>query len=139
AQAPAQQAPVAPKTTEVIVAAGKSQVVQFGENYTDVMVADPKIADVLPLNSRSIYVVGKAAGSTALSVYGPKKQLIAAVSVDVSADIDGFKTRLHELLPHEGDIAVRPANQSVVLSGTVSSPAALHQILALAETYAPGK
>jgi pilus assembly protein CpaC len=138
AQAPAQPAPVVPKATEVTVAAGKSQVVQFGDNYTDIMVADPKVADVLPLNSRSIYVVGRTAGSTALSVYGPKKQLMAAVTVTVSADIDGFKTRLHEILPHEGDIAVRPANQSIVLSGTVSSPAALHQILVLADSYAPG-
>jgi pilus assembly protein CpaC len=139
AQAPAQQAPVVPKATEVTVAAGKSQVVQFGDNYTDIMVADPKIADVLPLNSRSIYVVGKGAGSTALSVYGPRKQLMAAVTVTVSADLDGFKTRLHEILPNEGGVAIRPANQSVVLSGTVSSPAALHQILVLADSYAPGK
>jgi pilus assembly protein CpaC len=139
AQAPVQAAPVVPKTTEVIVAAGKSQVVQFGDNYSDVMVADPKIADVLPLNSRSIYIVGKAAGSTALSVYGPRKQLIAAVAVTVSADLDGFKSRLHELLPREGDVSIRPANQSVVLSGTVSSPESLHKILTLADTYAPGK
>jgi len=34
---------------------------------------------------------------------------------------------------------VRPANQSIVLSGTVSSPQSLHQILMLADTYAPGK
>src|SRR5690242_8142792 len=87
AQGPA-AAPGLPRTTEVTVAVGKSQILQFGDNYSDVMVADPKIADVLPLNSRSIYVVGKGAGSTALSVYGPKKQLIAAVSVNVSADID---------------------------------------------------
>jgi pilus assembly protein CpaC len=136
AQAPT---PAMPKTTEVTVAAGKSQILQFGDDYSDVMIADPKVADILPLNSRSIYVVGKTAGSTALSVYGPKKQLIAAVTVTVSADIDGFKSRLHDVLPHEGDISVKPANQSIVLSGTVSSPSALHQILTLADTYAPGK
>jgi pilus assembly protein CpaC len=139
AQAPAAQAPVVPKATEVTVAAGKSQVVQFGDNYSDIMVADPKVADVLPLNSRSIYIVGKAAGSTALSVYGPKKQLMAAVTVTVSADIDGFKSRLHDVLPGENDVSARPANQSLILSGTVSSPGALHQVLTLAETYAPGK
>ena len=133
------QAPAVPKATEVTVASGKSQVVQFGDSYSDIMVADPKIADVLPLNSRSIYIVGKGVGSTALSIYGPKKQLMAAVTVTVSADLDGFKTRLHEILPREGDVAIRPANQSVVLSGTVSSPAALHQILVLADSYSPGK
>lgn len=138
-QAPAQPPPIVPKATEVTIAAGKSQVVQFGDAYTDIMVADPKVADVLPLNSRSIYVVGKAAGSTALSVYGPKKQLMAAVTVTVSADLDAFKTRLHDILPRETDVSVRPANQSIVLSGTVSSPDALRQVLTLAESYAPGK
>ena len=38
------------------------------------MLADPKVADVLPLTARSVYVVGKAAGSTALTVYGPGKR-----------------------------------------------------------------
>ncbi|MGZ3274206.1 MAG: type II and III secretion system protein family protein [Caulobacteraceae bacterium] len=139
AQGAAPQAPAMPKPTEVTIAAGKSQVVQFGDDYTDIMVADPKIADVLPLNSRSIYVVGKGAGSTALSVYGPKKQLMAAVTVTVSADLDGLKARLHEILPREGEIAIRPANQSIVLSGAVSSPEAMRQVLTLAESYAPGK
>ena len=124
---------------DVVVAAGKSQVVQLPEPYTDLMIADPKIADVLPLNSHSVYIVGKALGSTGLTIYGPHKRLIAALNVEVSADIDGLKTRLHEILPNESDIAVRTANQSIVLSGTASSPAVLQQTLILADTYSPGK
>jgi pilus assembly protein CpaC len=126
-------------TREVVISAGKSQVIELSEPYTDVMVADPKIADVLPLNSRSVYVVGKAAGSTALTIYGPGKKLIAGANIVVSADIDGLKARLAELLPKERDISVRPANQSLVLAGVVSSPTALQQAVALAETYAPAK
>jgi pilus assembly protein CpaC len=124
---------------EVVVAVGKSQVLQLPEAYSDVMVADPHVADILPLTTRSIYIVGKAPGSTALTIYGPGKRLLAAVDVDVSADIEGLKTRMHDILPNERNVAVRPANQSLVLSGTVSSPAALHQLMTLAETYAPGR
>lgn len=124
---------------EVEVPAGKSQVIELPGPYVDVMVANPEIADVLPLSNRSIYVVGKKAGATGLTVYGPGKRLISAANIVVSADIDGLKRRLHELLPNERDIGVRPANQSVVLSGTVSSPAALGQVVSLAETYAPTK
>lgn len=124
---------------ELVIGAGKSQVLELPAPYTDLMVADPKIADVLPLTSRSIYVVGKAPGSTALTVYGAGKRLIAAANVVVSADIEGLKSRLAETLPKETGISVRPANQSLVLSGVVSSPAALKQALALAETYAPTK
>jgi len=126
-------------TYELVVGVGKSQVLQLPEAYTDVMVADPKVADVLPLTSHSVYIVGKGVGSTALTLYGPNRRLLAAVNVVVSADIESFKARLHDILPDEKDVAARPANDSIILSGTASSPAVLQQIMTLAETYAPGK
>ena len=118
---------------------GKSQVLQVPAPYSDLMVADPKVADVVPLSDHSIYVVGKSLGATALTVYGPGKQLVAAVDVIVGPDIEDFKLRLHDILPEERDIAARASGQSLVLSGTVGSPVALQQALALAETYAPMK
>src|SRR6185312_5778895 len=78
-------------------------------------------------------------GTTALTVYGAGKKVIYTADVVVSADLDGLKNRLHAILPNENGIAVSAANQSVVVSGTVSSPAALHQVTSLADTYAPGK
>jgi pilus assembly protein CpaC len=127
------------QTYEVVVPVGKSQVIQLPTAYADIMIADPKIADVLPLNTHSVYVVGKGLGATALTIYGPNRHLLAAVNVVVSVDIESFKARLHEILPDEKDVAVRPANQSLVLSGTASSPVVLQQIVTLAGTYAPDK
>jgi pilus assembly protein CpaC len=126
-------------SSELVISVGKSQVLEVPTAYTDLMIADPKIADVLPLSDRSVYVVGKAPGSTVLTIYGPGKRLIAATGVVVSADIDSLKSRLNQLLPNERDIAIQPANQSLVLSGSVSSAPVLQRVLALAETYAPGK
>ncbi|HXV01872.1 MAG TPA: type II and III secretion system protein family protein [Caulobacteraceae bacterium] len=124
---------------ELDVAQGKSEVLQTPGLYTDLMIADPKIADVVPLTSHSVYVVGKSLGSTALSIYGPGKRLIAAINVVVGPDITGLTARLHEVAPSEHDIAIRASAQSLIVSGTVSSPVVLHQILQLAEAYAPGK
>jgi len=123
----------------IVIGMGKSKLVELPYPYSDVMIADPKIADILPLNNRSIYVVGKAMGSTALTVYGPGRRVIYSSDVLVSADLDSFKARLHEVLPRETNVSVGTANQSILLSGTVSSPAALQQILTLADTYDPGK
>ncbi len=141
-----QAAEVAPPATmaaamrqEVSVTAGKSTVIELPGNYADLMIADQKVADVLPLGPHSIYVVGHALGATSLMVYGPGKHLIAAFDVGVVADADGLKKRLSEVLPAEKSVAVRTANQSIVLSGVVGSPSAMQQILALAESYAPGK
>lgn len=124
---------------QVEIGVGKSQVIELPGDYTDLMVADPKTADVVPISGHSVYVVGKGLGATSLTIYGPGKRLLGVVNVVVGPDVDGFKARLHEILPDETDVVARPANQSLVLSGTVGSPAALQQILALGDTYAPGK
>ena len=125
--------------SEVVVAQGKSRVIELPERYTDLMIADPKVADVLPLNTHSVYIVGKGPGSTALNIYGRGHQLLAAVNIVVAGDLEGFKTRLHDILPDERNIQVRAANGAMLLSGTVSNPTALEQTLTLAETYAPKK
>jgi pilus assembly protein CpaC len=123
----------------IVIAMGKSKLVELPAPYSDVMIADPKIADILPLNNHSVYVVGKAMGGTALTVYGAGRRVIYSSDVLVSADLESFKARLHEVLPRETNVSVGTANQHILLSGTVSSPAALHQIMTLADTYDPGK
>lgn len=124
---------------EIGLSVGKSKLIQLPSSYTDVMVGDPKIADVVPLNPHAVYIVGKGMGSTVLTVYGAGKHAIMTADIVVSADLEGFKARMHEIIPGETGIAVHPANQSIVLSGIVSSPAVLKQALDLADTYNPGK
>ncbi len=123
----------------IVIGVGKSKLVELPAPYSDVMIGNPKVADVVPLNPHSVYVVGKGMGSTALTVYGAGRRVIYSSDVLVSADLEGLKARLHEVLPREGNVSVSTANQSIVLSGTAGSPAALQQILTLADTYDPGK
>ena len=108
---------------ELIVPAGQSEVLDVGARYTDLMIADPEIADVLPLSDRSIYVVGKKPGTTALSIYGPGKRLLSVAMITVGANSSGLKQRLYEILPGETGISVTPSGDSLVLSGPVSSGA----------------
>src|SRR5438874_10556949 len=60
----------------IVIGVGKSRLVELPAPYTDVMIGDPKIADILPLNQHSIYIVGKGMGGTALTVYGAGKRVI---------------------------------------------------------------
>lgn len=124
---------------QIMIGVGKSKLVELPFPYADVMIADPKIADILPLNRHSIYIVGKGMGTTALTVYGTGKRVIMSTDVVVSVDIEGLTARLHQILPNETRVSVSPANQSIVLSGPVSSPAALQQMVTLADSYDPGK
>lgn len=128
-----------PTLSEVVIAAGKSSPVTVSSAYTDLMIADPKVADVAPVDKTSVSIIGKSMGSTVLTIYGQNKRLLATVNITVSADLDSLKARLHQILPAENAVAVSAANQSIVLSGTTSSPAALQQVLSLADTFDPGK
>jgi pilus assembly protein CpaC len=133
------EAMATPARMELAVSVGKSQVLEIGRPYADVMIANPEVADVLPLTNHSVYVVGKKLGSTQLTIYGPGRSLIAATDVTVGPDIDSLKLRLHEILPDEEELSIRAANQSLLLSGSVDSGARLQQVVALAESYAPGQ
>jgi len=121
---------------ELVVAKDKSEVIRIDVPYTDLLVGNSKIADVIALTDRSVYVLGKELGATSLRIYGPKKRLISVLNIVVSVDVEGLKTRLHDVFPDE-KIEVRNAAGSLLLSGAVSSSAKLSRILAIASQYAP--
>ena len=119
---------------EFAVPLNKSQVLRLERPFTDLTVGNPAIADVLPLTNQTIYVLGKAIGSTNMLIYGQNRQLIAIVDLAVVPDVTGLRARLHELLPNER-VEVRQAGSSIVLSGTLSSANTLTQALSIAQRY----
>ena len=120
------------------VPVNKSQILKVDRPFKDILVGNPKIADVLPLTNRTLYILGKELGTTSLSIYGANKSLLAIVDLVVTHNVDGLKAKIFELFPDE-KIEVRTVNDFIVLSGTVSSSAHLQSVVALAERYAPGK
>lgn len=120
------------------VAVNKSQVLRVDRPFTDLAVGKSDIADVIALTNQSVYVLGKAIGSTTLSIYGQNHQLIAVINVVVTPDVGDIKAELHQVIPHER-IEVRSANGSVILGGLVSSAEAAGKAMEIAQQYAPGK
>lgn len=116
----------------------KSRQLRLDQPFAHVAVGNPEIADVVPMTDRSVHVLGKAAGSTTLSLYDRAKTLIAVRELVVTPDLDGLKRKLHELMPDE-PVEVRAVNDAIVLSGRVGSAAQAGRALALAEHYAPKK
>ena len=123
---------------ELAVPVNKSQVLRSDRPYSKALVGNPEIADVLPLTDQSLYVLGKKAGTTSLTLYDRSNMLIAVVDVVVGPDVTTLKRQLSELMPGDG-VGARISNDSVVLEGIVSSAVAADRAVQLAETYAPGK
>ncbi|CUH83993.1 type II and III secretion system protein family protein [Thalassovita mediterranea] len=114
----------------------RAVVVESETPFAELSIANPAIADISSLSDRSIYVLGKAPGTTTLTLLDATGSLITNVDVVVAADLTEFKERLRQILPGE-KIEVRSANDGIVLSGTVSSAQRLQRALDLAERYAP--
>ena len=113
-------------------------IVESDVPFAELSIANPQIADINTLSDRTVYVLGKAPGSTTLTLLGLDGALISSVTVRVSPDVAEFKERLGQILPGEA-IEVRTANDGIVLSGTVSSIAKLDRALELAQRYAPDR
>ena len=123
---------------ELAVPINKSQVLRTDRPYSKALIGNPAIADVLPLTDSSIYVLGKANGTTSLTLYDRSNRLIAVLDVVVGPDVMTLKRQLSEVMAGD-DVSARISNDSIVLEGIVSSSVAADRAVQLAETYAPGK
>jgi pilus assembly protein CpaC len=114
----------------------KSQTLRVGRTFAKAVIGNAEVADVLPLSTSSVYVLGRGIGATNLSLFDKAGRLIAVVDIVVGPDSQGLKAKLAELMPTES-VAVTASNGSLVLSGEASSAAAVERIVTIAETYAP--
>src|SRR5262245_55531670 len=121
---------------ELVVPINKSQVLKVDQPFTELLIGNPEIADVVALTNQSVYVLGKQLGTTNLTIYGPRRQLLAVLDLVVSYDVESLKAKLHEVMPGEA-IEVRPVSGGILMSGIVSNATSLHDALAIAKQYAP--
>lgn len=121
---------------EVVV--HKSIVLELDEPVTKVLVADDKIADIVPLTDRSISIVGRKVGATSLTLLGVDQSVIAAIDVDVTHDLRDLREKLRVNLPNS-QVRVTAADGRILLSGRVGDARAAAKAVAIAEQYAPEK
>jgi pilus assembly protein CpaC len=128
-----------PDSQQMSLVVGKSTVVDLSVPIKRASLADPQVADAIVLSPKQIYVTGKGYGTTNLTIWGREDQVIAVFDLDVGVDLVRLKQHLAELLPDETNVHLKGTHDHVTISGTVSSEGRLHQILAVAEAYAPKK
>jgi len=115
----------------------QSRILIFDDVIENISVGNPLVADVLVLDSRKIYVIGKSLGSTNVVVWGKGRgteQNYNTFKVEITYDLDGLKGLLHKLMPGE-DPQVQATEGAIILSGQVSSPAKMDAIMVLATQF----
>jgi len=120
------------------ITVGKSRVIELDQTIGSALIAEPKVADVVPLNDRSVYVVGKRIGTTRLVLTDTNKAVVSIVEILVIHDTADLQRKLKATL-NAGDVTVTSANGGIVLGGTVPHVSDVNRALAIAENYAPDK
>ena len=116
------------------VTIGKSQVLNLQEPFTRVSVTNPAIADVFVVTPNQILVNGKSVGVTSLVVFYPTKTIF--FDLLVQTDLGLLRERLKQVAPRD-DIRIHPAQDAIILDGTVSSDRTIAGAVEVAQVFAP--
>ena len=117
------------------LAEGKSTLMHLPFPVARVSVGDPRIADVILLNTTDVYLLGKSVGTTNLIIWNRSNEA-SIIDLSVSIDSSLLQARLSALLPNEKDLHVTVAGDTLILSGMVSDTVKADQAMSLANAYA---
>jgi len=115
---------------------GKSIIVKASKPAKRVSIAEPKVADFIPVSPREVFVTGKSAGVTSLTMW-ENGNVSTIYDVVVTYDITGLKQSLHDILPEEKELRILSTYDTITLSGRISNSAKLSEALSIAQAYAP--
>lgn len=102
---------------------GKSYVVDLPADASEVLVADPKIANAIVRSARKAYIIGIALGETDIIFFDAQGRQIESLAVSVARDLSPIRNNIEVSLPRS-DISANAVGDSVLLTGSVKSAAA---------------
>ena len=122
---------------------GGSELVEIREpsQRMKILISNGDIIGARPLrpNLVNIYNLGKKVGFSRVTVWDDASRKVRAIiDVSVNLDLTPLKQKISQLYPLE-DIKVHASETGVVLSGTVSGPEVVEQVVRLTETFLPKK
>lgn len=114
---------------------GKAEVVNIPDMVSDIMVADPKIADVSAMKINQLYVVGATLGDTNIIILDSAGNVLKNVNVNVSIDTDIIENIIHTTFPNEKNIRIHVVGNQIALMGSVSTPSTSQKIAKLVAAH----
>ena len=118
------------------VTVGKTEDVRTDQNFANITVGDPDIADVSPLTDHSLSILGKKIGTTRVTVYDADHKPVGIFDVEVSYDISRLAAEIGHFTG--GGIKVSSINGRIMLSGTSPDAATLDKAVQIARPVRPG-
>ncbi|MER8588908.1 type II and III secretion system protein family protein [Mesorhizobium sp. M1338] len=125
-----------PSVHRIFLPMSQSVTVQVSANLGDIVVGDEKIADAQPMTDRTLYVIGKGAGTTTVNLFSTDKRSLGALQIEVGVDVSDMAQAIRQVAP-KSRIEIGSVNGKVRLGGHVKDGATLASILEVAQQYGP--
>lgn len=118
----------------VSIARGASFAVDLPTDARDVIIADPRVAEAMLHNSRRITIIGVGAGQTDAVFLDAAGRPILSLKVRVDAGVSALQETINRIAPG-AQVTAEAINDSVVLTGLVTSPAEADRIARVAGAF----
>lgn len=105
----------------VTLSIGRGQQINLGSTITDVVVANPQVADVEVKSGRQLYILAKGPGETSIVATDAAGRTVYSATVRVGMNLDSIDQMLSVAMP-DADITVTTMNGIIMLTGTVKQP-----------------
>jgi pilus assembly protein CpaC len=123
---------------DVQVVLNKSENVKVAYPFSEALVGNQEVADVVPLTNETINILGKKIGVTRLSLLDDSKHVIGIVDIQVTHDVEALRQFLLESNDYRG-IKVNSINGKILLTGIAPNAVVMTRVVSLAEQFAPGE
>lgn len=118
----------------VVLSLDKAAVVQLDVDARDVLVSNPDLVDAVVRTPRRIFLLANKVGQTNAFFFDAQGKQILSLDIRVEKDVADLSALLKSALPNSS-IQVQAMNDSVVLTGSVSSALESTHAATLAATF----
>lgn len=131
----AQKRPLAdaPSDRHIDVILHKSRTISFEKPFRLAVPGSPEIADVKPRTSQTLYIQGKALGTTNISVYDENMKLVEVIDLEVTIDTGSLQQKIRASTG-SNSISVSASNGEVVLGGMAPDAVAADRAVSVAKS-----
>jgi pilus assembly protein CpaC len=114
-----------------------SRTISFDKPFRLAVPSATTIADVIPRTPQSLYIQGKALGTTNISIYDDNMQLLEIVDLEVTVDTTNLQEKIRASTG-SNSIRVSSSNGEVVLSGMAPDAVTADRVVSIARGIAKG-
>jgi pilus assembly protein CpaC len=119
---------------KVDLSIGRSLIIDLPRDAKEVFVANPKVANAVVRSTRKLFIIGMDNGATSIFVMDTEGRQIATLEVNVGRDLNVLVQTLRTAMP-QAQVQVRPAGDSILLTGTVASASEAQQATDIANAF----